>query len=169
MKRLSVTVAGIALMLMIASGGAAVHAQAQAAAADPLKFSAAQPTILGWQVRADKTKDWEDFWAGLKTLCASSESAEIKAFGNSLGKMYKVDQAFDMQGTPTVLYLFFLDPPSTTFSYNPVPILYTDAAGFNAGKEGSKLSSADATALFDKFKGAFHSVGVIWKTNKIGG
>ena len=74
-----------------------------------------------------------------------------------------------MQGTPTVLYLFMLDTPSTTLTYNPVTLLYTDPAGFKAGAEGSKVTRPEADALNDKFKAAYHSVGVIWKMNKAGG
>jgi hypothetical protein len=32
---------------------------AQEAAADPLKFSASKPTVIGWVVRADKTAEFE--------------------------------------------------------------------------------------------------------------
>jgi hypothetical protein len=162
-------VAAIALALMIASGGAALNAQAQAAAADPLKFTTSQSVVLGWQVNADKTKDWEDFWAAVKDWCAKSESADIKAFGQSLTKIVKVDQNFDIQGKSTNLYLFMLDAPSTVLSYNPVPFLFTDPAGFKAGQEGSKMTRPEADALFEKFKGSFNSVGMIWKVNKIGG
>jgi len=174
MERLSVTVtgkrvlvAGIGLMLMIATGGAAVGAQTPAA--DPLKFTSSQPMILGFQVKADKTKEWEEYWAGLRALCAKSESADIKALGESLSKIVKVDQPFDMQGTATALYLFMLDAPSTVLSYQPVPLLFTDPAGFKAGQEGSKLTRPDADALFAKFTASFHSVGMIWKISKVGG
>jgi hypothetical protein len=163
----AVLLAGIASLVLVASGSAMAH-EGQAPAADPLKFSTSQSVILGWQVKAANAKDWEDFWAGMRALCAKSESAELKAFGESLSKIVKVDQAFDMAGTPTTLYLFMLETPSTVFTYNPVPVLYTDPAGFKAGTEGSKVTRPEADALYEKFKAAFHSVGVIWKINKVG-
>jgi len=159
---------GIASMLSVASGSVAVHAQA--AAPDPLKFATNTPMVVGFQVLADKTKDWEEYWSSLRALCAKSESADLKAFGETLTKMYKVDQAFTMQdGKATTLYLLWLDSPSTVLSYQPVPVLFTEPAGFNAGKEGSKLTQPDAMALFEKFKVSFHSIGVSWKLGKVGG
>ena len=163
----AVLVAGIASILSIASGSAKVHAQA--AAPDPLKFATNAPVVLGLHVLADKTKDWEEYWAAIRALCAKSESADLKAFGETLTKMYKVDQPFTVEGKATALYLLILDSPSTVLSYQPVPLIFTDPAGFNAGKEGSKVTRPDADALYAKFSGSFHSVGVLWKLGKVGG
>jgi len=166
-KRAALLVA-VASMLSIGSGSATVYAQA--AAPDPLKFATNAPVVVGFQVLADKTKDWEDYWSGLRALCAKSESADLKAFGETLTKMYKVDQAFTMtDGKATTLYLLWLDSPSTVLSYQPVPVIFTDPAGFKAGQEGSKLARPDADALFAKFQGSFHSIGVLWKLGKVGG
>ena len=72
-------------------------------------------------------------------------------------------------GADTSLYLLMLDSPSTVFSYQPVPLLFTDPAGFKAGQEGSKLTRPEADALFAKFQASFHSIGMIWKIGKVGG
>jgi hypothetical protein len=165
-KRAALLVA-VASMLSIGSGSATVHAQA--AAADPLKFATNAPVVVGFHVLADKTKDWEDYWSGLRALCAKSESADLKAFGETLNKMYKVDQAFTIEGKATVLYLVWLDSPSTVLSYQPVPVIFTDPAGFKAGQEGSKLARPEADALFAKFTASFQSIGVLWKLGKVGG
>lgn len=160
--------AGIALIALMAQR----PALAQGAQPDPLKFASASPVILGWQVKADKTKDFEDFWAGLKAVLAKSEmTPELKAFGESLNKIYKVNVPpfADAGGNQVVIYLFHLDPPSTTLSYNPVAVLYTDPNGLRAALENPKMPRAEADALYEKVKTAVATINPIWPLTKIGG
>jgi|KBSMisStaDraftv2_1062788.scaffolds.fasta_scaffold417164_2 hypothetical protein len=160
--------AGIALIALMAQR----PALAQGAAPDPLKFTSASPVIIGWQVKADKTKDFEDFWTGLKAVLAKDgSSAELKALGESLNKIYKVNVPpfADAQGNQIVIYLFHLDPPSTALSYNPSVLIYTDPNGLRAALENSKIPRAEADALYDKIKSAVASINPIWPLSKIGG
>ena len=121
-------------------------------------------------MRADKTKEFEEFWAGTRALIAKSDNAELKAFGETLGKMSRVDQPpYDAAVSATenvkvVLYLFILDAPSTTFSYQPVPIIFTY---LGAGVEGSKLTRADADVLYKKFTDSFVNISPLWKLIKV--
>ena len=159
--------AAVAVFVVGAPRGA--MAQEPAAAppqADPLKFSTSRPMIVGWQVRADKTADFEEFWAGIRTLIVKSENAELKAFGDTLTKFYRVDQPpFELSGNQVVIYLFQLETPSTTHSYNPVTILYTY---LGAGVEGSKVTRAEADALYEKFKASYLAVNPLWPLVKVG-
>ena len=85
-------------------------------------------------------------------------------------KISRVDQpAYDIQLSATetangTLYLFHLDAPSTTYSYNPVKIIYTY---LGAGVEGSKVTRAEGDALYDKFKFSFINISPLWKLIKV--
>lgn len=160
---------GVMAVMVIGASRDAMAQDAPAAAQqapDPLKFTTDKPMILGWQVRADKTVAFEEFWSGLKALILKSENAELKAFAETLNKLYKVDlPPMDIQGNQTVIYLFQLDSPSTTHSYNPVMILYTY---LGAGVEGSKVTRAEADALYEKFKASYLAVNPLWPLVKVG-
>ena len=144
-------------------------AQDPAAAApvqDLLKFERATPVILAWQIKADKGKEFEEAWAGIKALIAKSENAELRAFGETLNKIFKVDAPpFDFSGNQAVTYIFYLDPPSTTHSYDVIKILYTY---LGAGVEGSKVTRAEADPLVEKIKAGFLQIYPIWKLIKVG-
>lgn len=138
-------------------------AMAQAAAApqeDILKFSTNTPVIIVNQIKADKTGDFEEGWAGIRALIAKSEDADMKAFGESLANLYRVDQpAFDTPNGKAVIYIFNLSAPSTTHSYNPGKILYE---GLKAGLEGSKVTRAEADAVYAKLQGAYLAINPPW-------
>jgi len=157
----------IALMALTAQRPGLAHGAAQA---DPLKFTAARPVIIGWQVKVDKTKDFEDFWAGLRAVLAKSESADLKTFGDSLNRIYKVDAPpfADASGSQVVLYFVQLDPPSTAVSYNPSLLIYTDPNGLRAALENPKMPRKDADDLFDKVKSSA-AISAIWPLTKVGG
>ena len=154
-------------MMIIAAPRMAMAQDAAAPAADPLKFTSNAPLIVGFQVKADKTADFEGFWSGIRALIAKTDNAELKAFGETLTKISRVDQPpYDAAGTTTkvVLYLFHLDAPSTTFSYRPDLIVYTY---LGAGVEGSKLTRAEADPLYKKFTDSFVSISPLWKLIKV--
>jgi len=160
--------AGIALLALLAQRPALAQG---AAPPDPLKFTAATPVIIGWQVKPDKTKDFEDFWAGLRAVLAKSDSADLKAFGESLNKLYKVNvPPFPgASGSPAQLYLLHLDPPSTTLSYNPSILIYTDPNGLRAAQENPKIPRKEADDLYAKLTGSVDGINPIWPLSKVGG
>jgi len=143
---------------------------AMAQEADPLKFAASKPTIVGWVVKADKTAEFEDGWKGIRELLAKSDKDDLKAFGRTLD-LFKIDQPpFDFpangQTNKAVIYLFKLDSPSTTYSYNPRQILYEY---LKAGLEGSTVTRADADGIYAKLQAAFLTINPLWTLTKIGG
>jgi hypothetical protein len=160
-RKLAIVTAAVALMLCLPQ-----IARAQDAP-DPLKFTASGPVIVGWQIKAEKATDFETSWKGIRDLIGKSEDAALRAFGDSLTKLFKVDMApfADASGNQTVIYLFQLDAPSTTYSYNPLTILYTYLA---AGQDGSKVTRAEADDLYGKLQGSVLSINPLWKLVKVG-
>jgi hypothetical protein len=133
-------------------------AQAAAPQADPLKFDIDSPVLLLYTVKADKAEDFESVWAAIRAGLSKSDKPEMKSFGESL-RFYKIDSA---AGAP-VIYVFQLDPPSKTISYNPIKLLYKT--------EGGVFEYAEATPLYEKLKGTGVLDGggiTIWRLKKIG-
>lgn len=145
-------------------------ASAQAAAApqeDVLKFSSNAPAMIIIQVTADKTADFEAGWAGLRAGLAKGD-ADQKAVGESMGKLFKVDQPpIDSPQGKGVLYVLQLDSPNTAVTYNPFKLIY-EVLWLN-GKEGAILKREEADAIYEKLKASLQSVNPPWKLVKIGG
>ena len=145
---------------------------AMAQEADPLKFKESKPTVIGWVIRADKTADFEEAWAGIKGLLAKSDNADLKAFGQTLGQIYKIEGPPTDFTTPAgpvkaVSYIFRIDAPSTAYSYNPRSILYEY---LKAGAEGSAVTRAEADALYTgKLTPAYLTINFLWTLSKVGG
>jgi len=158
---------GLAVVLTAGSFARPVLARAQGAApaqapADPLKFSHDGPLLLIYQVKPDRAADFEALWVAIRAGLAKSTKDEVKKFGESLVP-YKVST------TPNV-YVFKLDPPSQTFSYNPVAILYDADHVFDAM---GLFSRAEADELYNKkFAGTGGEVYTAiqpWPLVKVGG
>ena len=172
MNRLSVVAAKRAFLGAIALLALAAPRVAMAQEPDPLKFTTNAPRIVGWVIKAEKTTEFEEAWAGIRALLAKSDNAELKAFGSTLENLYKIDQpAFEYpqagSGQKAVIYIFRIDAPSTTYSYNPRQILYEY---LKAGQEGSPVTRAEADTLYTtKLGSAFLTVNPLWTLTKIGG
>ena len=157
MKRLSsmrtgvLVTAGVVLCLLAGSRSAfGQAAQQPAPAADPFKLTATGPVLFLNYSKADKAADFEDGWAQIRALLAKSDNAEYKALGEHLSKLTKVDlPPIDAGGGKAVIYIFQMDAPSTTLTYNPRTILWDY---LKAGAEGGTLKYDDATAIFNKIK-----------------
>jgi hypothetical protein len=163
-KKLSLIVAA-AMAIVIASPR--IASAQDAPPADPLKFSTASPVIIGWTMKADKAADFEAFWVKVKEWIARTDDAGLKAFAETLNKIYKVDSPpVEVAGSQAVIYVMHLDPASTTHSYNPQTILYTY---LGAGVQGSKLTREEADPVYTKLTQAFLGVNPIWKLVKVGG
>jgi len=157
MKRLSsmrtgvLVTAGVVLCLLAGSRSAfGQAAQQPAPAADPFKLTATGPVLFLNYIKADKAADFEDGWAQIRALLAKSDNAEYKALCEHLSKLTKVDlPPIDAGGGKAVIYIFQMDAPSTTLTYNPRTILWDY---LKAGDPSSPLKYDDATAIFNKIK-----------------
>jgi hypothetical protein len=110
-----------------------------AAAPDPLKFTH-EFVLLYNQVKADKASDFESSWATIKAGLIKSEKPELKELGESI-KIFKVDAP----AGATVSYIFNLNPPSKTQSYDPTKILF----------ESGAFSREEADVIYAKLKDAY--------------
>jgi hypothetical protein len=155
------TAAASALMAMVLVAGAA-HAQtapAQAAAPaappDPLKFTISSPVMIFNQIKPERAADFEAGWAAIRTQLLASARPELKAVGETLGQIFKVDTA--LAGLPPVqgLYIIAIEKPVQGVSYNPGSLIYETL--WNGGKEGG-IAREEADKIYEKFKDVFVSV-----------
>ena len=127
---------GAVVAVAVVAGAAALGARQ---AADPLKFTH-EFVLLYNQVKADKASDFESSWATIKAGLIKSEKPELKELGESL-KIFKVDAP----AGATVNYIFNLNPPSKTQSYDPTKILF----------ESGAFSREEADVIYAKLKDAY--------------
>jgi hypothetical protein len=123
---------------------------------DPLKLKGDLPVLIINQIAADKTADFEAAWAAIREKLNKSDKPELKAFADTLNKMYRVQAPVD-PANPVVFYIFQVDQPSSTQSYHPVEVLY---------KTGI-FERADADMIFEKLKPAYKNISA-WPLAKIG-
>ena len=87
---------------------------------------------------------------------SKSDKPELKAFGDTLSKMYRVAVPPDQSGGMAI-YVFQVDQPSSTQSYHPVEILF----------KSGLFERADADMIFAKLKDAYKNIQA-WPLAKIG-
>jgi hypothetical protein len=99
---------------------------------------------------------------------AKSSKDDQKAFGESLGKLFRIDQPpiDSPTGGKTTLYVLQLDAPSTTISYNPFKVIYEVL--WNADEKLSLITRPEADAIFEKLKASFQNINPPWKLIKVG-
>ena len=154
-----VTVVGVSSLAPRETFAQATTPPAQAAApappqeADPLKFNTDLPLLLVNRVKKDKAADFEAAWIQIRTALAKSDKPDVKAFAETLAKLYKVDAD---AGT-SVFYIFELTPPSKTHSYNFVKVLYDTGA----------FSREESDAIYAKLKECYEQINP-WPLVKIG-
>jgi hypothetical protein len=124
--------------------------------ADPLKLKGDLPVLIVNQVDAAKTAEFEAAWAAIREKLSKSQKPELKAFADSLGKMYRVSLPAD-QASPVAIYVFLVEQPSPAQSYHPVKVLY----------ESGEFERADADMIFAKLKDAYKNINA-WPLTKIG-
>lgn len=130
-------------------------AQAPAAPAqqeDSLKFKTDNGLIL-FQVKPDKTADFESAWTEIKTKLMASDKPDAKELGQSMN-IYKSTVA-----GASVIYVFELNPASKTLSYDPTQILYAP---------GGPWDRPAADAVFNKIKNSLDGINAI-PLQKMGG
>lgn len=129
---------------------------------DQLKFTNPAPIILINQIKAEKSADFEAAWTEIRAAFAKATAPEVKAFGDTLTKLYKVDiPPAQTQGGPAMIYIFQVDAPSSAFSYNPVKILYETL------HKGGALTREEADAIYNKLKDSYASINP-WPLVKVG-
>ena len=159
-------VLGVAVLMMAAPGRASAQ-DAAAPAQDVLKFGSNAPALILMQIHMDKTADFEAAWATIRATLAKSPEADVKAFGETLGKLSKVDQPpIESPQGKGVLYILQLDSPSTAFSYNPFEIVWKVLW---KAQDPSLLTRPEADALFAKLQPAFLAINPPWKLIRVGG
>jgi hypothetical protein len=133
-------------------------------APDQLLFKTSSPLILINQINQAKTADFESAWADIRAAFAKVTDPELQAFAQTLSNLYKVDlpPAPTQQGGQAVVYIFEIETPSTTISYNPVKILFE-----TLHKKAEVLTYEEAMAIHKKFDGAYASINP-WPLVKIG-
>lgn len=156
----ALAVVALAVVLTAGSFGRPLLAQTPAAPAqaDPLLFNLDVPLLLIYQVKPDKTADFESVWDSIKAGLAKSDKADLKSFGEGL-KLFKADLPPPAPGAPPqpVIYVFHIDQPSKTISYNPVKLLY----------ESGIFKYEEATPLYEKFKDTYTNI-QFWPLKKVG-
>lgn len=166
-SRRAVTIGvAMALCAVSASGLQAQQTAAQQPAAqqtpaqppDPLKLDLDVPTLLIFQVKPDRAADFEVLWQGIRAGLSKSAKPEVKAFAETL-QPYRVQLPADPPPT-LAIFVFRLDPPSKTFSYHPVKLLYD--------MDPDAIKREEAKPLFDKWDGALMGFS-IWPLKKVGG
>jgi hypothetical protein len=128
---------------------------------DPLKFSTDSPVLLINSIKADKTADFESAWGAIKAAFAKAEKAELKSFGETLTKLYKIDTGGAAAPQPVALYILQLDTPSKTHSYNPVKIVYETLLNEKA------VTREEADAIYAKLKDSVQNIN-FWVLTKVG-
>ena len=164
----------LALTLSLISGGTLLARQdppaQQPAAAqqDNLKL-ANSPHLIIWGVKPTKAADFEALWAGLQAQFAKSERPEVKEFGASITSMYKLSAA-PQPGQP-VIFVFQVEKPSQTQSYNPGRIIYEFLYKLDKDNKELGIPRAEADELFKKIGSnltdMFDSINT-WPLTKIG-
>ena len=146
----------LAVGLSLVSGGTLFArqdpppAQQQPAAApqaDPLKL-ANSPHLIIWGVKPAKTADFEAVWAGILAQIAKSDRPEVKEFGATITNMYKLNAPSQAPDAPAI-YVFQVEKPSQTQSYNPGRIIYEFLYMQKDNKEIG-IPRAEADELFKK-------------------
>ena len=156
-SRRVVVALGLAVFLSLSSGTwaqgpAAEEPVEQEAQADPLKFSRGGRMFIVYQIKAGMDQDFVLAWQTIKDHLMKMGDSALSQFAQGIN-ILKVD-------TPAggdAIYIFDLNPASTTYSYNPVTLLYETLAE-NPEKPGVGLSYDQATEIYDKIKDSYNSI-----------
>jgi len=129
---------------------------------DPLKFTTDTPIFIINSIKSDKTGDFETAWAGIRAgFAKATDKPELKAFGDTLTKMFKVDLGAQGASQPQQVYILQVDAPSKAHSYNPVKIVYETLLGAGV------LTREEADGIYNKLKDSVANINV-WPLVKIG-
>jgi len=129
---------------------------------DQLKFTTDTPVFIINSIKSDKTADFESAWAGIRAgFAKAADKPEVKAFGETLTKLYKVDLGAQGASQPQQVYIMQVDAPNKAHSYNPVKIVYDTLLG------AGLLTREEADGIYNKLKDSVANINV-WPLVKIG-
>ena len=118
--------------------------------------------VILYTIKSDKTADFETAWAGIRAgFAKATDKPELKAFGDTLTKMFKVDLGAQGASQPQQVYILQVDAPSKAHSYNPVKIVYETLLGAGV------LTREEADGIYNKLKDSVANINV-WPLVKIG-
>jgi hypothetical protein len=142
-------VVGLGLVACLgASAGASVGPRPPQQNDDPLKFTRSGRMLLVYQVTAADAQNFSLTWRTIKDLLAKKGDPALAAFAKSLDI-----QRVETEPGADAVFVFHLNPVSTTYSYHPVTLLFKTLAEDPAAP-GVGLTYDQATELYDKIKGA---------------
>ena len=171
-RRAGTILGAVAILLAGVSAGAIqnppptpqAQQPAQPQQADPLKFTHTGDLILLWQIKPDRTADFESAWSSIRGALAKNPNADLQAFAKS----FTISKVNTPQGGPSI-YVFVCQPVSTTVSYNPVTLLFetlkAPAPDPNAAAgtppppaPPGTFTYEEAQAIFKKLEGAYEAI-----------
>jgi hypothetical protein len=149
---------GLATFLSVSAGASALNLEEAAPPpasqdqADPLKFTRGGRMIILWQIKPGKEQDFLLVWRTIKDHLSKMGDPGLAQFGQTLNLL-------KVEGPPggASTYLFDLESVSTTYSYNPVTLLY-ETLKEDPEKPGVGLSYDQATEVYDKFKDVYDQI-----------
>jgi hypothetical protein len=147
---------------------AAAPAAAQAAPepVDGLKITDADIAMIIYQVKPDKTADFEAVWAQAKQLYSTVDDADVKAIGTS----FKIIKLAGTAADAPAQYWFYIDPVNHKASYDPTKLFFYIKPGFDPTTPGTQLMKReDADALYAKLSACLVGGPRLVKFSKIGG
>jgi hypothetical protein len=116
---------------------------------DPLKFNRDGRVLILWEILPGREMDFELSWRTIKEHLKTTGNAELSQFADGI-RILKHE-------TVPGLYMFDLNPPSKTYSYNPVTLLY-ETLKEDPAKPGIGLTYDQATEIYDKIKDCYKSI-----------
>ncbi len=165
---------GLAVTLSVVSSGTLLARQdppAQQAAApaqqeDTLKLTAKVPTLIVSFVKPDRAADFEAAWAMIRDVFEKTDRPEVKEFGATFTKFWKVDTGSPAAPNAPAVYVFQLDNPSTTQTYHPLKMVYEFLYYIKEGKEGG-IPRTQADEIFKKLNDVYMQI-TPWPLMKMG-
>lgn len=138
----------VVLLGLVALLAAAPVASAQDA--DQFMFKS-EHGFIQWQVKDEKSADFESAWVAIRTKLVASEKPELKALGESMTMFKSEVPAQNVPGVGMIsTYYFVLQPASKTNSYDPSKLLY---------ESGDLFPRAEADVIFNKLAESLAGIG----------
>jgi len=119
------------------AGGGQAQGGGQAGAPDQFLFTSDAGLVI-FQVKPDKTTDFESAWSDIKGKLAASDKPDLKTQGESMN-LFKVTAATAPE--QPAIYVLKIEPAAKGVSYDPGKILYAP---------GSLWERKDADAAYKK-------------------
>lgn len=127
--------------------------QDQAAQADAFKFNTPGRVFILWEIKPDQVSNFTLAWRTIKDELRKMGDPSLTQLADSINIL----QVSTPAGAQSAVFLFDLNPVSTTHTYNPVTLLY-ETLKEDAAKPGVGLTYERSTEIFELIKGAYTSI-----------